>query len=982
MSDGCRIVRTGSWLLATLLMLSSTPAAAQPAPLPSVGFHETLGREPVLPTALAAMKGGAPRLPMTVVLEVPRASVETTPGAYDFTALDARVGHYRAIADAALLFDLRAGPAEVADAPAWGRFVRELATRFAADSHGYLIRADAAIASTRDAGFALKTAAIAVKAADGDALVGFGAFSAGDTARLTALFDDDLAAYADAFGVTGDALASGLPALIDARDPAATVLLLDEPLGADPAGAAARLLRRHVDLLGSRVSGAVYVTSAAIAAGALAPVTPLAYLFSQPVTSLDASSLGVTLRQNGADVTATVPFRLLFGLRTGASYFVYTAAAGPLELRLTERTGARPVVADGLRGTRSAVTAFSYDTATTTARIGLPAASTPLVVDWSDGSDTALLDNQDVSTTRLPAVAEIVARNQQAQAAQDDVLRTYSVNATMEQSFRATPADPGFDVVTENRFFVEGKSIEWEETSFKLNGTKWGANRPPFPLLQAEKVLSLPLDLRLNTDYRYRLDGLETVDGRACFVLRFEPIDAARSLYRGSVWIDRETFLRVKVQTVQTQLSTPILSSEETQFFATAGVLAGRDIQLLTRLLVRQTMLVAGRSLAVEREIRFGGFELNGETFAARREASRNGNGIMFRDTDAGLRYLVKKDGARVVSDSSTTSARALALGVTYDPSYDFPIPLGGINYLDFDFIGKDSQLAVIFGGVVALVNVQRPKLIGDRIDANLDLFAIAVKGNDRTYGDSGERPGERVVNLPFSTGVNVGFQMTRFQRLVGSYQFRYDNYARDALTAADFSVPSSTVTHGAGLAWDWKRAGYSFVAGATGYRRATWRPWGDLRTFDPAQRDYLKYQASLTKDYLFGIHRVRLNAAYYGGRDLDRFSKYVFGFFDENRIHGVPASGVRFEALTMFRGSYSFNLFEQYRLDLFVDQAIGRDRAVTPGWQPVTGLGLGFNTRGPRGTMLRGDFGKGLLPSRYREPGSLVFQVQVLKPF
>ena len=185
------------------------------------------------------------------------------------------------------------------------------------------------------------------------------------------------------------------------------------------------------------------------------------------------------------------------------------------------------------------------------------------MVDWSDGTDSVLLDNQEVSSARLPSVGEIVARNQQAQTAQDERLRTYVANALMEQSFRTTAADPGFDVVTENRFFVEGKSVEWEERSFRLNGTKWGANRPPFPLLQAEKVLSLPLDLRLSTDYRYRLDGVEDVDGRPCFVLRFDPIDAAQSLYRGSVWIDQETFLRVKVQTVQTKLSTPVLSSEE-----------------------------------------------------------------------------------------------------------------------------------------------------------------------------------------------------------------------------------------------------------------------------------------------------------------------------------------------------------------------------------------------------------------------------------
>ena len=53
--------------------------------------------------------------------------------------------------------------------------------------------------------------------------------------------------------------------------------------------------------------------------------------------------------------------------------------------------------------------------------------------------------------------------------------------------------------------------IEFEELSFSVNGSKWGSDRPAFPLLQAEKVLSLPLELRLDQDYRYSLAGTERV---------------------------------------------------------------------------------------------------------------------------------------------------------------------------------------------------------------------------------------------------------------------------------------------------------------------------------------------------------------------------------------------------------------------------------------------------------------------------------------
>ena len=66
-------------------------------------------------------------------------------------------------------------------------------------------------------------------------------------------------------------------------------------------------------------------------------------------------------------------------------------------------------------------------------------------------------------------------------------------------------------------------------------------------------------------------------------------------------------------------------------------------------------------------------------------------------------------------------------------------------------------------------------------------------------------------------------------------------------------------------------------------------------------------------------FHTVHLNGTYFGGQRLDRFSMYEFGLFDATRMHGVP-SAVRFGELAMARGSYSFNVLNQYRLDLFLD--------------------------------------------------------------
>ena len=94
-----------------------------------------------------------------------------------------------------------------------------------------------------------------------------------------------------------------------------------------------------------------------------------------------------------------------------------------------------------------------------------------------------------------------------------------------------------------------------------------------------------------------------------------------------------------------------------------------------------------------------------------------------------------------------------------------------------------------------------------------------------------------------------------------------------------------------------------------------------------------------------------------------------------------MPSAGVRFAELAMLRRPYSFNLFELYRVDLFLEQAIGKDPTQRPEWRHVTGVGLGLNLRAPFGTLLRADLGKSFLPSLYSGSGSFVAQIMVLKP-
>ncbi len=66
-------------------------------------------------------------------------------------------------------------------------------------------------------------------------------------------------------------------------------------------------------------------------------------------------------------------------------------------------------------------------------------------------------------------------------------------------------------------------------------------------------------------------------------------------------------------------------------------------IWILGHLISQQIFLIAGRSVLVEREVRLSDVTLNPPDFEQERHAARASKRIMYRDTDQGVRYLVKQ---------------------------------------------------------------------------------------------------------------------------------------------------------------------------------------------------------------------------------------------------------------------------------------------------------------------------------------------------
>ena len=843
----------------------------------------------------------------------------------------------------------------------------------------------------RRTAFLIKLAAAEIRAHAASVAIVLGGAAASDPQR-DAVLTPDVAPVIDGLALTPGTDPEAAAAWVADHDPGASLVELDIPLPeVEPA-------RAFVDHEIARLGTPVAVRGYRLSPSALAGVRPVAVrlqdLYAGDMAPVATPPGALTLRASGRDVTATRRARVLYHLGTLGTFLVLDAAASgeTLDVSLVLPSAGTVVVRDPVSGRDHPARRVVRDDAAqrTEATIVLPGMGTWLV-DFNRGAEAGFVQQADVTGARTLSVEEILARHQARQAAERERSPRYVVDGRIQQYFRPTVTDPGFDVITENRFFVDRiDGTEWEERDFSVNGAHFGEPRPPFPLLQPEKVLTPPLSIELDARYRYRLQGTAMVNGRSAWVVAFEPRVRDQSLYRGTVWIDRETFARLRQQAVQTALSAPVISNDETQDFAAVRTAAGDEVWLPSRIYNQQLILIAGRNLLVERRITFSDYDLAPEDFAAQRQAARAGDRTMYRDTDVGVRYFVKEGDRRVVSDIATTKARALALGLTIDPGFEFPLPIGGINYLNFRFLGRqDTQVAVLFAGVLAAGNIQRPRAIANRIDASIDFFAIAPPSTDRLFVAGGERKDQSLLTWPLSTGLNLGWQATTYQRISGQYLFRFDGFVRNTTTADDYVTPTSTITNGLGLLYEYRRGGYSVTANGTWSGRLSWRPWGDPAALAATPSTYLKYQASATKVFYLGaFSKVIVNGAWFGGTRLDRFSQYQFGLFDDTKIHGVPSAGVRYGELAMARGQYSFNILDQYRMDLFVDQAWGRVRprgvpgVVEVPWEPLTGVGVAFNVRVPgRTAFIRGEVGHSFLPSRYTGLGSTTVQVMLLKP-
>jgi hypothetical protein len=615
--------------------------------------------------------------------------------------------------------------------------------------------------------------------------------------------------------------------------------------------------------------------------------------------------------------------------------------------------------------------------------VGAPPAKEPyaVLVDYTERPDrNAVRETVDVATERGITVEEIIRNHQSYDAFQESIQPRYIARNTTRLRFDIGGGAEALEASIVGDYFADPTGrADWVWSDFYINGVKWKYGRiPELPLLQPEKVTQLPLDIHLSNEYRYQLVRTTEVLGFRTYEVRFEPppnASAELPLYRGTVWIDTKSWARIRIAMVQLNLTGEILSNEERVDFVAfsrdtklpldANAIAGAEPRSLYWLPyevdAQQVISAAGRASVVQRTTTFDNFRLEPAEYENLLAQASASDARMVRETEAGLRYLEKRDGIRVVKEGYDTSQIFALGGIHHDGGLEYPVvPLGGIDYFNFDLLGKGIQTNVFFAGVVLAVNATHPNVGGTRTNIGVDFFGIALPTENQLFRGGLERPEESVKSLPLGMFVRAGHPFAQFGKVDVSFGVSHQTYQRAETTGSSFAVPSDTFTLTPGIELRYARRGWSLGASYDYNRRIEWAPWGNLAEYDPDQQSFSRFGASLGKSfYLPKFQRIGVDLNYLDGQNLDRFSKYELGFFGSQRVHGVQSGSIRAEKMIIAHLSYGFVFSQQFRIEAFYDHALLDD--ATAGWrrEPVQGLGIAGQTIGPYGTLVRLDIGK-----------------------
>jgi hypothetical protein len=209
-----------------------------------------------------------------------------------------------------------------------------------------------------------------------------------------------------------------------------------------------------------------------------------------------------------------------------------------------------------------------------------------------------------------------------------------------------------------------------------------------------------------------------------------------------------------------------------------------------------------------------------------------------------------------------------------------------------------------------------------------------------------------------------------------------YDIFRRTSDTSNQYALPRNGVALLPGVEVKFNDKGYLFTAQGTRGERIAWKQFGYTPPSQPLESAYTLYNADLNKDYYFRkFTKGGFDLGYYGGDQLDRFSRYFPSFFSEPRLHGIPGGTDSFDAIAMANGHFGFNMMDVIKVEGMYSYARARNLSESSQFRKFDGVETNFNVAGPYGTLIQGTVSYALDGNIPRYNSRWGFLIMIFKP-
>ena len=211
-----------------------------------------------------------------------------------------------------------------------------------------------------------------------------------------------------------------------------------------------------------------------------------------------------------------------------------------------------------------------------------------------------------------------------------------------------------------------------------------------------------------------------------------------------------------------------------------------------------------------------------------------------------------------------------------------------------------------------------------------------------------------------------------------------YDIYQATDQTDPAYRVPASGITLANYGEAKFAQKGFSAIAAVEHGTRVGWREFGYADApQEPVLDNWTRYSVEVSQHLFVGkLTRGGVSAGYFGGHNLDRFSRYTPSFLERPAINGLPSGSDSYDEIATLGGYYGFNVLDLAKLQGSYTHAWTRNLSEGDELRQFDGLNFSIGVAGPFGTFVQGAINVALRGDLDRYARRWGIYMIVLKPW